>query len=207
MCTPMATESYEPNDDLYFNRNETWRTNDTLYNVCSVGDVIEQRLTDAGFNVIHDETLHDYPSYNGSYDRSAQTIKSYLAQYPSIKVVLDVHRDAVVRSQDVIVRPVTEINGKRAAQVMILAGCETDTMSIPTWKDNLRFAAALQDNMNTLYPTLARPVYFNYSRYNQHLSSGSLLLEMGGHANTIEEALYSAELVSDALIKTLNEHS
>lgn len=203
----MATESYEPNDDLYFNRNETWRTNDTLYNVCSVGDVIEQRLTDAGFNVIHDETLHDYPSYNGSYDRSAQTIKSYLAQYPSIKVVLDVHRDAVVRSQDVIVRPVTEINGQARSPGDDFGWVRNRHHVHSHLERQPAFAAALQDNMNTLYPTLARPVYFNYSRYNQHLSSGSLLLEMGGHANTIEEALYSAELVSDALIKTLNEHS
>lgn len=86
-----------------------------------IGDKITQQLENAGIGVIHDTTIHDYPSYNGSYDRSAETVKKILKEYPSIKVVLDIHRDAI-GTNDSIMQPVVEVNGKDAAPVMIISG-------------------------------------------------------------------------------------
>ena len=155
------------------------------------------------FRSVHDTTQHDYPSYNGSYERSAETIKSYLEKYPTIKIALDVHRDAIQRESDLIVKPVVEINGRKAAQLMIITGCEDGTMGVPEWRQNLRFAASLQDAVEQDYPQLTRPIFFCYRKYNMDLTTGSLLLEIGSNANTLDESIYSAELIGNSLAKLL----
>lgn len=193
-----ATESFEPYDtDIYDTRN-TWRTTDNTQNIVAAGEVMAEAIRAYGIEVLHDETQHDYPSYNGAYDRSAETIKSYLEQYPSIKVVLDVHRDAVQRDTT-LVKPIAEIDGKKAAQLMIIAGCDDGTMGMPNWSQNFRFAAGMQDVIESQWPGLTRPVYFCYRKYNQDLTTGSLLLEIGSHGNTLEEILYTAQLAGDSI--------
>ena len=193
-----ATESYELFDrDSYDTRN-TWRSTDNTNNMVAVGDAMAAVLNENGIGVLHDTTQHDYPSYNGSYERSAETIKQYLADYPSIKVVLDLHRDAIQRA-DAIVKPVAMIEGQKAAQIMIIAACDDGEMGIPNWRENWRFAALFQDTMEQFYPELTKPAFFCYRKYNMDLTPGSLLLEFGSNANTLEEAVYSAQLAGQAL--------
>lgn len=202
-----ATESYEFYDrNIYDNRN-TWRSTDNTQNVVMVGNAIEEELLSAGIGVIHDTTQHDYPSYNGSYERSAKTIKKYLEEYPSIKVVLDIHRDAIERDNETIVKPAAVIDGVKAAQVMIIAGCDDGTMDMPDWPQNLKFAALLQDRMETYYPGLTRPIMFSYRKYNMDLTTGSLLLEFGSNANTLDEAVYSGRLVGRSLASLILEYT
>ena len=141
----------------------------------------------------------DYPSYNGSYERSAETVKGYLEEYPSIKIVLDVHRDAIDRN-GTLVRPITTIDGKKAAQLMIIAGSDDGTMNMPNWRDNLRFAAAIQRQAEGAFEHLMRPIFFCYRKYNQDLTRGSLLLEFGSHGNTLEECLYTARLAGQSCL-------
>ncbi len=194
-----ATESFEPYDSSVYDTRNTWRSTDSDNNMIAVGDAMTSAIEAHGIQVIHDTTLHDYPSYNGSYERSAVTIETYLEQYPSICVALDIHRDAIQR-EDTLVKPVVSIGGKKAAQLMIIAGCDdNDSLGIPTWKDNLRFGARLQDQIEQLYPGLCRPLYFTYRKYNQHLTNASLLFEIGSHGNTLEEAIYCAEMAGDAI--------
>lgn len=200
-----ATESYEPLDSETFDTRNTWRDTDNKVNMVAVGDALEKKLKEAGIGVVHDKTQHDYPSYNGAYDRSAVTIRKYLEKYPTIKIVLDVHRDAILRADDVTVKPVVEIGGKKAAQLMIITGCEDGTMNVPKWRENLRFAASLQDAIEQKYPQLTRPIFFCYRKYNMDLTTGSLLLEVGSNANTLEESIYTAEMVGDALASLLKE--
>lgn len=200
-----ATESYESYDSEIYDTRNTWRSTDNNINMVAVGNVLAKQLEDAGIGVIHDTTKHDFPSYNGSYERSAETIKRYLEKYPSIKVVLDVHRDAIQREDDLIVKPVVEINGKKAAQLMIITGSDDGTMNIPHWEKNLQFAAAVQDAIEQDYPHLTRPIFFCYRKYNMDLTTGSLLLEVGACGNTLEESLYTAEMVGKSLAKLLNE--
>ena len=193
-----ATESYEKYDrDIYDTRN-TWRSTDNSINMVAVGNAMEKVLTENGIGVIHDTTQHDYPSYNGSYERSAETIKAYLKEYPTIKVVLDLHRDAMQRD-NAIVKPVAEINGKKAAQLMIIAACDDGSMGVPEWRENLRFAAAYQSYMESMYPQMTKPVFFCYRKYNMDITTGSLLLEFGSNANTLEEAVYTAQMAGQAL--------
>ena len=130
-------------------------------------------------------------------------MQNYLNQYPSIKVVLDVHRDAIEQQDGTRIAPVANVNGKNAAQVMIISGCDDGTMGYPNYFQNLKFASALQTQMETDYPGFARPLLFDYRKYNQHLTTGSILLEMGGHANSMEEVIYSGELVGKSLAKLL----
>lgn len=198
-----ATESYQPGIYDWFDPSYPSRNRDTQKNMCRVGDEIAKQLEAAGIGVIHDKTLHDYPSYNGSYERSAETVKAYLEKYPSIKVVLDVHRDAIQPDTNTIVAPTTTINGKSCAQVMIISGADDGTMNMPNYLENLKLSAALQNQMEQDYPTLTRPVMFSYRKYNQDLTTGSILLEMGGHANSLSEAVYCGELVGKSLAKTL----
>ncbi len=198
-----TTESYERQTLDWFDKNFNSRTTDPQYNVCRVGDEIEKQLKEAGIGVIHDRTLHDHPTFPGCYDRSAVTVKSYLEQYPTIKVVLDVHRDAIEQKDGTRIAPVANVNGKNAAQVMIISGCDDGTMGYPNYFQNLKFAALLQSQMEADYPGFARPLLFDYRKYNQHLTTGSILLEMGGHANSMEEVTYAGELVGKSLARAL----
>ena len=204
-----TTESYEPCDRYYYDINYSARTLDEEYNMIRVGNALAKVLSENGIGVVHDTTVHDYPSYNGSYDRSAETVQGWLLKYPTIKVVLDIHRDAIERTvsgETVRVKPTTEIDGKKAAQLMIIAGCDDGKMGMPNWKENLRFAAALQNQLETDYNTLTRPLMFDYRKYNQNLTTGSILVEVGGHANSLDEAVYSAELLGKSLSKLLRTY-
>lgn len=193
------TESYEPYTRDFYDSSFTSRTTDDSMNMAAVGDKIAEQLEGAGIGVIHDVTKHDYPSYNGSYDRSRVTALDILAENPSIKVVLDIHRDAIERADGTRIAPTVEINGKNAAQVMIISGCDDGTMGMPDYMKNFRFASALQQQLEEDFPGLTRPVLFDYRQYNQDLTTGSILIEVGGHANSIDEALYSGELIGRAL--------
>lgn len=195
-----ATEAFEPADRGYFDINGTWRSTDYCENMTAVGDEVAAVLTENGIGVLHDYTLHDDPGYKGSYQRSAVTVSGWLSEYPTIAVCLDLHRDAIEPSEREIIKPTALIDGKKAAQIMIIAGCDDGTMNMPDYPENLRFAAALADRMETLYPGLCRPILFDYRKYNMDLSPGLLLIEIGATGNTLEEAKYSARLLGNALV-------
>lgn len=197
-----TTESYEDTERCWCDPNFTARTTDLSQNVAAVGDALCAQLNAAGITALHDTTLHDYPSYNGSYAKSHKTVTSYLQQYPSIKVVLDVHRDAIGSKDGTRTKPAVELGGKKCAQVMLICGADNGG-NLPNCKQNLRFASRFQDQMERMFPGLARPVLFDYRYYNQDLSTGSLLLEVGGHANTLQEAVYAGQLAGKALAALL----
>lgn len=201
-----TTESYEPYEREYFDPSFNYRTTDMRYNTATVGDEICKQLEKAGINYIHDTTIHDYPSYNGSYERSAETVKKILKENPSIKVVLDIHRDAIGTNES-IMQPTVEINGKKSAQVMIISGCDDGTMNMPDYMQNFRFASLLQQQMAQDYDNFARPILFDYRKYNQDLTTGSLLIEVGTHGNTLEQVKYAGELLGKSLAKALKSLS
>lgn len=197
-----ATECYEAADRPWWDPLSTCRTQDTAQNMVAVGNEIAQQLTQAGITTLHDTTLHDYPSYTGSYANSRATAEKYLQQYPSIKVILDVHRDAIQRQDGTRIKPVATIDGEKAAQIMIICGANNDG-NLPNSTQNLRFAARLADTAETMFPGLMRPVLYDFRFYNQDLTTGCLLLEMGGHANTLNEAKASGRFIGRALAVTL----
>ena len=201
-----ATEDYRLSAGLWFTPGDGARSTDRSINMCAVGRVMADTLNAAGICTLHDETLNDYPSYTGSYANSRAVVQQYLAQYPSIKVVLDVHRDAIERENGTRCAPVCTIDGRQAAQVMIICGCDNGTtVSLPNYRLNLRFAAAWETAMEGLYPGFTRPVLFSYRFYNQDLTPGSLLIEIGGHGNNLNEALYAGQLAAQGLISALKQ--
>ena len=199
-----ATEDYRLSAGLWFSPGDGARSTDRRINMCAVGRVVADTLNAAGINTLHDETLNDYPSYTGSYANSRAVVQQYLAQYPSIKVVLDVHRDAIESESGSRYAPVCTVEGRQAAQVMIICGCDNGTtVQLPNWRQNLRFAAAWERSMEGMYPGFTRPVLFSYRFYNQDLTTGSLLIEIGGHGNNLNEALYAGQLAAKGLAAAL----
>ena len=199
-----ATEDYRLSAGLWFAPGDGARSTDCSVNMCAVGRVVADTLNAAGINTLHDETLNDYPSYTGSYANSRAVVQQYLAQYPSIKVVLDVHRDAIESESGSRYAPVCTVEGRQAAQVMIICGCDNGTtVQLPNWRQNLRFAAAWERSMEGMYPGFTRPVLFSYRFYNQDLTTGSLLIEIGGHGNNLNEALYAGQLAAKGLAAAL----
>ena len=201
-----TTETYMTEESDYYTSAFSSRTRDSSKNMVSVGNIVADKLNGAGIKTLHDATEHDYPNYTGSYTRAAETITGYLKKYPTIKVVLDLHRDAVSSGDSDKVKLVTEINGKKAAQVMLVMGSQSGGVTnFPNWKENLKLAVRLQQKIEQKYPTLARPLSLMPKNYNESLTKGSLLIEFGTDVNTLEEAHYSAELVGDALAELLGE--
>lgn len=192
-----SSEAYTPAGADLYSASDTCRTEDTNYNIVRVGDVLTASFEKAGLNVLHDRTIYDYPSYTGSYSRSGDAILSYLEQYPSIRIVIDLHRDALC-SDDVVYKTVAEIPDTACSQVMILCGTDSSGLYHPYWKDNLRLAVYMQNAVNEVYPTLMRPITLVNERYNQHLTTGSLIVEVGSSGNTLQEAINAVQLFGDA---------
>lgn len=195
-----TTESYEPYERDFYDANFISRTTDEDYNVVAVGEKIAEELEKAGIGVIHDKTIHDYPSYNGSYDRSRVTVENIMKQNPEIKVVLDIHRDAIERDGGERVAPVYEENGENFAQIMIISGCNYEG-----YDKNFRLACLIQRHIHNDYKGIERPILFTYKKYNQDLTDGSLLIEIGGHANSVDEAKRTGEALGKSLVSALYE--
>ena len=198
-----TTESFEPFVREHYDPNFNYRTTDPTKNMVMVGDAIQAELEAAGIGVIHVTDIHDYPSYNGSYERSRATILPILEQYPSIKVALDIHRDAIA-GENTASQPYVEIDGREAAQIMIISGCDDGTLDMPEYMKNFHFACTLQQKLESDYTGLTRPILFDYRHYNQDLTTGSLLIEVGSHCNTLQQVQYSGQLIGRSLGELLN---
>lgn len=198
-----TTESYTPSGQYSYAPDESTRTQDKNFNVVRVGDGIAAELQAAGINVIHDTTINDYPSYNGSYKKTLGVIESYLAQYPSIQVVLDVHRDGMTAADGTKYKVTADIGDEKAAQVMLLCGSSEGGLPHPNWKENLKLGLRIQDVLTTEYKGLARPLHLVKERYNQHATPGSMIIEVGTDGNTLDEALVTAKYTGRAIAAVL----
>lgn len=199
-----TTEDYLPYAAGYYNAADRRRTVDNPCSVRAVGAAVVQALAEEGIAAVQDTTVHDAPQYSGAYSRSADTVTKNLQQYPSIKVVLDIHRDAIMQGDTGLVKPTVTVGGQQAAQMMILVGvASTDALPNPHWKQNLALAAQWQKTITDRYHGLMRPLSTVTSRYNQHLHAGYLLVEVGSEGNSIDEAVYSGRLLGKTLATLL----
>lgn len=199
-----ATESYYDKPAAAYSEKWAVKSRDNNKNMIRVGNEFADELNKAGIETLHDTTQYDKDEYSGSYERARVKTKEYLKKYPSIAVVIDLHRDSITYDSGTKVRPVTTIDGKTAAQIMICTGSNTGRVSgYDNWESNFRFAIRLQQSCEKNYKNLARPLYFVSKKYNHDLCSGSLLIEVGSEANTLEEAKYAARLTAKAMAKVL----
>lgn len=194
-----TTECYNGNEMT----GEAERTTNEAYNMCRIGDIVSQKLEIYGIETIHDKTIHDYPTYQSSYTRAMKTIDKNMEQYSSIKVIIDIHRDAYVYPDGSKLRVSTKINGEDVAQVMLVLGTDGMGLSHPYWKSNLIFASKIQNAAEIMYPGMMRPLNLRRERFNMHATRGSILIEIGSNGNNLEEASKSAEYIADAIAAVL----
>lgn len=190
-----GTEAYAQDPAEPYEECGAYHTLDPAYSVIRVGEELADALGAYGLNVLHCTTLFDYPSYNGSYARSGEAIEEYLSAYPGIHMVIDLHRDAI-GDGDKIYKTMANIDGEYAAQLLFVMGSDVN-LPHPDWEENLRLALILQQAANTRFGTLMRPLNLCNYRYNQQLTEGSLLLEVGTSGNTLEEALCAVRLFAE----------
>lgn len=199
-----GSEAYTQDPENTYVESDTARTQDTSCSVIRVGDELAAALEADGFSVVHDRGIYDYPSYTGSYNRSAAAVESWLAQYPDIGIVIDLHRDALY-SGDVVYKTVAHEGAVPSSQLMLLVGTGENGLYHPNWCENLKLALTLQSAIVDSYPTLARPVAVKQERYNQQLTTGSLILEVGSSGNTLPEAIAAVQMFAKAVSPVLKE--
>lgn len=188
-----ATESYTFKDTTNV---ANYRTIDKRYNMVSVGNVLYERLKAKGYDCVHDEELHDYPSYNGAYKSSLATVEKYI-QNQKYDFVIDIHRDAL--SSNLGFRPTVNINGESVAKLMFVVGTNACGLSHDDWMKNLKLAIMIQNRANEMYPGFFRDLNLSKSRYNQHVSNGAFIIEVGATGNTLEEAQNAMKYLANVI--------
>ena len=194
-----ATESYTRSPGESYRESSAFRTLSTDYNMVSIGSRVARLLEEGGVTVIHDRQLHDSPSYNNSYIHSRASVQDYLAKYPSIRLVLDLHRDASGDNENQMTTAAT-VDGEKSAQIMLVVAAGTDVRPVPRWQENLALGLKLHVQMERIAPGICRYVNLRSSRFNQDLSPGALLVEVGAAGNTHPEALKAADVLAEAIL-------
>lgn len=193
-----TTESYTKAGQDY-EETAQYRTLNTDYNMVQVGRRLTQQLQAMGIGVLHDTTIHDYPSYTGSYNNSRKTAKAYLEQYPSLCLVLDLHRDAAEYDDGSQMETAAVVDGVDTAQLMLVVGSNGTGRTHPQWQQNLALATKLQAVLQKRWPGIVRPICLRSERFNQDLIPGAMLVEVGAAGNTLEEALAATDCLAWAI--------
>ena len=193
-----GTESYENTEG--YAASSQYRTKDPAYNMISIGDRLVQILEQGGVKVVHDRVAHDDPSYSDSYNNSRKSVENYLKTYPTIRLVLDLHRDAVEDDNGQQLGFSVESEGRKAARLMLVVGSDAGGLRHPHWSENMSLAVKLHAQLEKNTPGICRPISFRSQRFNQDLSEGALIVEVGAAGNTRQEALTAMELLGEAIV-------
>lgn len=193
-----GTESYTKTED--YEESWSYRTKNVGYNVVSIGDRLVQVLEMGGIHAVHDRTMHDDPSYSDSYNNSRESVAALLEKYPTVRLVLDIHRDAVENSQGDQVGFSAQVDGKSVAQLMMVVGTDASGLTHPHWPENMSLAVKLHAQLEKNAPGICRPISFRSQRFNQDLSPGALIVEVGSAGNTRQEALLAVEELGKAIL-------
>ncbi|MCI8486592.1 MAG: stage II sporulation protein P [Clostridia bacterium] len=193
-------ESYTPSETSKYNQTGNFRTTDLNFSVARVGTELQNHLKAYGYNVIHDKTYHDYPSYSGSYGNSLTTVQNLLKVNKDFDVVIDIHRDAIA---DSTYAPTVKIGDEYASQLMFVIGTNGSGLEHDNWVQNLKFAIKVQEKANEMYPGLFKPMMVRNSRYNQNVSKAACIIEVGATGNTLEQSnnsmKYLAKILSEVM--------
>ena len=193
-----GTESYENTEG--YQESSDYRTRDENYNVVSVGDALVRLLEAGGVRALHDRQLHDYPSYSASYANSRTSVQAYLDKYPSIRLVLDLHRDSVTNDDGDQLKYTVQTDKGAAAQLMLVVGTDAGGLSHAQWPENMSLAVKFHAQLEKLCPGICRPISFRTQRFNQDLSTGALLVEVGAAGNTRQEALAAVAYLAQTIL-------
>ena len=175
-------------------------------NMLAVGRAFISALNKNGITAIHCTVMHDESGLAGSYGRAAESIRFFREHYPSIRYVVDLHRDAILTSEGEYVRAATEIEGKSVAQILPVVGSNAGGWEHDAWEGNLALALQMRQVLNQNNTALCRPVMIKSATYNQEMAPFAILLEIGTGANSIDEALAAATLAGEAFAKVILSH-
>lgn len=197
-------EAYEMADGDEYEPTQTWRTMDERYNMLRVGEALCAELEKRGFSAVQDRTAFEPPDLSSAYTRSLAMLEERLSAGEHYDYVLDVHRDAY--SGDWNGANAVEVSGARVAYVMLLVGKGTGTTGSgfderPDWPQNLALAERIAGELDALLPGISREVKIKSGRFNQHVSTGAVLIEIGNNMNTLSEALAACPYVAEALLR------
>lgn len=194
-------ESYTPTEANSYVASGNFRTTDLNYSVVRVGTELANNLQARNFNVIHNTTFHDYPAYTGSYTRSLSTIKSILNESQNAEFIIDLHRDALGSNSNYA--PSIKIGEESVAQLMFVIGTDGGGLDHKDWLYNFKLAVKIQEKANEMYPGLFKPIILRNSRYNQHVSKGALIIEVGATGNTLEQCNGSMKYLANIIEETM----
>ena len=200
-----TSESYELLDRGFYTNSRSIRSDNSRETVVRIGEEICKILNEKGYKTIHVTDTFD-EQYSGAYERSRENVSEVLKNNPAIQVVLDIHRDSIYQKDGTRIKTVTEIDGKKVAQIMITTGCETGNVTdFPNWEKNLTFALKLQNQLAIDNPQIVRPLVFASRKYNMDLLPCALSVDIGTDANTLTEAVFSARYFAESLARLLKE--
>ena len=194
-----GTESYTKSPGEIYTESSAYRTLDKHYNMVSLGDLLAQALEAAGISVIHDRSLHDHPSYSGSYSAARKSIAAYLEEYPSIQLVLDLHRDASGDDKNQLKTAAT-VDGVKSAQLMLVVGTDASGLKHPHWEENLALALKLHTQLERTAPGICRSISLRSQRFNQDQHPHALIVEIGGAGNSHAEAVTATTVLAKAIV-------
>ena len=194
-----ATESYTKEPGQIYEEDSDYRTFNASYNMISIGEELTRVLTAGGISVLHDRTLHDYPSYNGSYDHARKTIRAYLEAFPSICMVIDLHRDALNFEEEPQLTTMATVGAQSSAQLMLVAGTDYN-VSYTGWQDNLALGVKLTAVLEKMYPGITRPIQLRPQRFNLDMTPGSILVEVGANGDTHTQAVVAVRALGAAIL-------
>lgn len=169
--------------------------------IVTVGETLKKALEKKGVGAVHDLTIHDAVDFMKAYSESIKTATQLLKEYPTIKLLLDIHRDGLPPGFS---KSTVTVDGHKAAHILVVIGKKN-----PHWEKNEALAKALMKIGEEKYPGLFDPniCYAADARYNQHLSDGGLLLEFGTQYNTLDESNRAAEALAEVLVEWLKKAS
>lgn len=193
-----GSESFAPTGE--YQETTAYHTLNTNYNMVSIGSFVAEKLEAAGISVLHDTALHDEPSYNASYNNSRKSVQAYLQEYPSICLVLDLHRDSIEDEAGNQVVQTVFAQGETLAPLMLVVGTDYGGLEHPQWRENLALALKLQTQLEDICPGICRNINLRTQRFNQDLSTGAMLIEVGASGNTRQEALGAAEVLVKGIV-------
>lgn len=197
-----TTEGFTDSSSNKYLADDADRSLDENKNITAVGKAMKEVFEENNIVVVHDTTVHDYPSFNGAYTRAMATIRANLENNPSVKIVLDVHRDGIVKDDGTRVKVACDIDGEKCAQCMFVVGSNA-VLTHDNWMENMKLACKIQQKANEMYPGLMRPIILREERFNQQASLGSLIIEIGSNGNTLDEAVRGGRKMAQAICELL----
>ena len=196
-----GTEAYTPTPGMEYTENGgEYRTTNSDVNMIALGEELTRQLQAAGINAIHDQEYYDYPDYEASYDVCRVALEKHMKEIPSLKLVIDLHRDSAEYSDGSQWATSATVDGQEAAQVMLVIGTDR-YYEHPNWEQNLSVALKLHALMEKEHPGSTRPLDLRKQRFNQDLCTGAIIAEIGSAGNTYEQALVGVTVLAEAVIQ------